>query len=60
MNGHSKVYYENRKVYYEGDYKQDVAVGLWHYYDSTGTPVIERTYDSLGKVLSTKNLDLKK
>ncbi len=60
MNGHSKVYYENGKVYYEGDYKQDVAVGTWNYYDTTGAPALERTYDSLGKVLSTKNLDRKK
>lgn len=60
MNGHSKVYYENGKVYYEGDYKQDVAVGTWHYYDTTGAPAVERTYDSLGKVLKEKNLQIKK
>ena len=60
MNGHSKVYYENGKLYYEGDYKQDVAVGVWKYYDTTGTAVIERTYDSIGKVLSTKDLQIKK
>ncbi|HXD94625.1 MAG TPA: hypothetical protein VNX01_15575 [Bacteroidia bacterium] len=60
MNGHSKVYYETGKVYYEGDYKQDVAIGLWHYYDTTGALAIERTYDSLGKVLKDKNLQIKK
>ncbi|HXU28682.1 MAG TPA: hypothetical protein VN698_15745 [Bacteroidia bacterium] len=60
MNGHSKVYYENGKPYYEGDYKQDVAIGLWHYYDTTGALAIERTYDSLGKVLKDKNLQIKK
>jgi antitoxin component YwqK of YwqJK toxin-antitoxin module len=60
MNGHSKVYYENGKVYYEGNYKQDVAVGVWHYYDTTGALAIERTYDSLGKVLNDKNLQIKK
>ena len=60
MNGHSKVYHENGKLYYEGDYKQDIAVGLWRYFDTTGVPVVERTYDSLGKVLSTKNLEIKK
>ena len=60
MNGHSKVYYENGKAYYEGDYKQDVAIGLWRYYDSTGAPAIERTYDSLGKVLNDKQIQLKK
>jgi antitoxin component YwqK of YwqJK toxin-antitoxin module len=60
MNGHSKVYYETGKVYYEGNYKQDVAVGLWHYYDTTGALAIERTYDSLGKVLKDKNLQIKK
>jgi antitoxin component YwqK of YwqJK toxin-antitoxin module len=60
MNGYSKVFYENGKMYYEGNYKQDVAIGLWRYYDTTGTPAIERTYDSLGKVLSDKQLQLKK
>jgi hypothetical protein len=56
MNGKSKVYSENGKLYYEGDYKQDIAVGLWRFCDSTGTPIKERTYDSLGKVLSDKDL----
>ena len=60
MNGHSKVYYENGKLYYEGNYKQDVAVGVWNYYDTSGVPVLERTYDSLGKVLKDKNLEIKK
>ena len=60
MNGHSKVYYENGKLYYEGNYKQDVAVGVWNYYDTSGAPVLERTYDSLGKVLKDKNLEIKK
>ncbi|HTA62005.1 MAG TPA: hypothetical protein VK835_06095 [Bacteroidia bacterium] len=60
MNGHSKVYYENGKPYYEGNYKQDISVGVWHYYDTSGTLAIERTYDSLGKVLKDKNLQIKK
>ncbi|MFI5142130.1 MAG: toxin-antitoxin system YwqK family antitoxin [Bacteroidia bacterium] len=60
MNGHSKVYYENGRVYYEGNYKQDVSVGTWLYYDTSGTLAIERTYDSLGKVLKDKNLQIKK
>jgi antitoxin component YwqK of YwqJK toxin-antitoxin module len=60
MNGHSKVYYETGKVYYEGDYKQDISVGVWHYYDTTGKLAVERTYDSLGKVLKDKNLEIKK
>lgn len=60
MNGHSKVYYETGKLYYEGDYKQDIAVGLWNYYDTTGKLAVERTYDSLGKVLKDKNLEIKK
>ena len=60
MNGHSKVYYETGKVYYEGDYKQDIAVGLWNYYDTTGKLAVERTYDSLGKILKDKNLEIKK
>ena len=60
MNGHSKVYYENGKAYYEGDYRQDVAVGLWRYYDSTGAPALDRTYDSLGKLLSDKPIQIKK
>jgi len=60
MNGHSKVYHENGRVYYEGDYKHDISVGVWHYYDTAGTLAIERTYDSLGKVLNDKNLQIKK
>ncbi|MEO8762118.1 MAG: hypothetical protein ABI388_11430 [Bacteroidia bacterium] len=60
MNGHSKVYSENGKLYYEGDYKQDKAVGTWIYCDSVGKPIEERIYDTLGKVLSDKNLLLKK
>ena len=60
MNGHAKVYYENGKVYYEGDYKHDVTIGTWRYYDTTGKLGLERTYDSLGKLLNDKNLEIKK
>jgi len=60
MNGHAKVYSENGKLYYEGDYKQDRAIGVWTYCDSIGKPIEERTYDTLGKLLSDKNLLLKK
>ena len=60
MNGHSKVYSANGKLYYEGDYNQDKAAGVWTYCDSTGKPIEERTYDTLGKLLNDKNLLLKK
>ncbi|HEX7414159.1 MAG TPA: hypothetical protein VF411_08945 [Bacteroidia bacterium] len=60
MNGHSKVYSANGKPYAEGDYKQDRSVGLWRYYDTTGVVIKEVTYDSLGKVISDKNLQIKK
>ena len=60
MNGHSKVYSENGKPYAEGEYKQDLSVGLWHYYDTTGAFIKEVNYDSTGKVLSEKNIEPKK
>ena len=60
MNGHSKVYYENGKTYYEGDYKGDVAVGAWHYFDTTGKPAIDRLYDSIGKFIQDKNYQVDK
>ena len=56
MDGPSKVYHENGRLYYEGAYKQDLAVGTWNFYDTTGTHVHVRTYDSLGQVLSDKQL----
>ena len=60
MNGHSKVYYENSKLYYEGDYKQDKPVGVWFYNDTTGTPVLQVTYDTLGKIIEQKKLPVNK
>lgn len=60
MNGHSKVYSENGKPYAEGEYRKDLSVGLWRYYDTTGTVIKEVTYDSLGKVISDKNIQTKK
>ena len=54
MNGPNKVYHENGKLYYEGDNKQDLAIGEWNFYDSTGAKIFIRTYDSTGKVLSDK------
>ncbi|MHB8261057.1 MAG: toxin-antitoxin system YwqK family antitoxin [Bacteroidia bacterium] len=60
MNGHSKVYSENGKPYAEGEYRQDLSVGLWRYYDTSGAVIKEVTYDSLGKVISEKNILTKK
>jgi antitoxin component YwqK of YwqJK toxin-antitoxin module len=59
MNGHSKVYSENGKPYAEGEYRRDLSVGLWHYYDTTGTVIKEVNYDSTGKVVSEKNIESK-
>ena len=43
-------------MYYEGAYKMDKAIGVWNFYDSTGAQIHTRTYDSLGKVLSDKEI----
>ena len=58
MNGPTKTYHENGKMYYEGAYNMDKAIGTWNFYDSTGTLIHERAYDSLGKVLSDKDIPL--
>lgn len=52
MNGANKVYHENGKLYYEGLFKGDLAVGAWNFYDTSGTKIFIRTYDSTGKVLA--------
>lgn len=56
MDGPSKVYHENGRLYYEGAYRQDLAVGTWNFYDTSGAQVHVRTYDSLGNVLSDKQV----
>lgn len=56
MTGASKVYHENGKLYYEGDYKGDKSVGIWNFYDSSGVRIHIRTYDSLGNILSDKDV----
>jgi antitoxin component YwqK of YwqJK toxin-antitoxin module len=58
MNGGTKVYHENGKMYYEGAYKLDKAVGTWNFYDTSGAPIHVRVYDSLGKVVSDKDIPL--
>ena len=60
MNGPSKVFSENGKPYAEGEYRKDVSMGLWKYYDTSGVVIKEVNYDSLGKIISQKDLPIKK
>ncbi|MFL5753644.1 MAG: toxin-antitoxin system YwqK family antitoxin [Bacteroidia bacterium] len=54
MNGESSVYHENGKLYYSGFYKQDIPVGTWKFYDSTGVLAATKVYDSIPKVKEPK------
>lgn len=56
-NGFSKVHYESGKVYYEGGYKMNKPIGNWNFYDTTGTLVLQRSYDSTGKLLGDKKIN---
>jgi antitoxin component YwqK of YwqJK toxin-antitoxin module len=56
MDGPSKVYHENGRLYYEGAYSKDLAVGTWTFYDTSGVAMHERRYDSLGHVLSERDI----
>ncbi len=58
MNGPNKVYHENGKLYYEGEFKLDKSVGTWNFYDTSGARVHIRTYDSVGNILSDKDVAL--
>jgi hypothetical protein len=49
-HGSSDVYYENGKLRYIKNYEQDVAVGLWKFYDEQGTLLGEVMYEN-GKIL---------
>jgi antitoxin component YwqK of YwqJK toxin-antitoxin module len=60
MNGMNKAYHENGKIYSEGSCKQGLSVGDWNFYDTSGTKIFVRTYDSTGKVLSDKPVEPQK
>lgn len=60
MNGHSKVYSENGKPYAEGEYRKDLSVGLWHYFDTSGQVIKEVMYDSAGKLLNQRDIPIEK
>jgi antitoxin component YwqK of YwqJK toxin-antitoxin module len=52
-HGNSDVYYENGKLRYNKNYEQDVAVGLWKFYDEQGALIGEVMYEN-GKILWQK------
>lgn len=52
-HGSSDVYYENGQLRYNKNYEQDVAVGLWKFYDEQGSLLGEVMYEN-GKVLWQK------
>jgi antitoxin component YwqK of YwqJK toxin-antitoxin module len=49
-HGESNVYYENGQTRYNKIYEEDVAVGLWKFYDPEGNLLGEVMYEN-GKVL---------
>ncbi len=52
-NGSSEVFYENGKTRYTKNYKDDVAEGLWEFYDPEAKLVGEVMYEK-GKILWQK------
>ena len=52
-HGNSDVYYENGQLRYNKNYEQDVAVGLWKFYDEQGNLLGEVMYEN-GKILWQK------
>lgn len=43
-SGHSITFYPNGKVRYVGEYKNDVKIGHWQFYDEEGTLISEENY----------------
>ena len=52
-HGSSNVYYENGEIRYTKNYEQDVAEGLWKFYDDKGNLIGEIMYEN-GKILWEK------
>jgi antitoxin component YwqK of YwqJK toxin-antitoxin module len=44
-NGKGIAYHENGKKYIEGLYRDDLRVGVWQFYDTTGTLIKEVNFD---------------
>lgn len=49
-SGASNVYYENGQIRYTKNYEQDVAEGLWEFFDEEGTLLNKVMYEN-GKIL---------
>lgn len=43
-DGHNLSFYPNGRIRYIGEYKQDVKVGTWKFYNDDGTLATEETY----------------
>lgn len=43
-DGHSLSFYPNGRIRYVGEYKNDVKVGTWKFYNEDGTLATEETY----------------
>lgn len=50
-NGPIEVFHENGMPYYTGQYKEEVKVGTWLFFDPQGKELKRVTYDSLGVLI---------
>jgi antitoxin component YwqK of YwqJK toxin-antitoxin module len=48
-NGMGIAYHTNGKKYIEGNYQNDVRVGAWRFYDTTGVLIKEVNFDLVPK-----------
>lgn len=44
-NGHAVVFYPNQQPKYIGEYKDDIKIGKWRFYDEEGNLTKEVTFD---------------
>ncbi len=57
--GSFKFYYENGSLKAKGSYTQDLATGVWEYYDEKGALIKRIDFDKTLKYLNTDTTDLK-
>ena len=43
-DGKRTTYFENGKIRYQGEYKNDVRVGKWQFYDESGKLLAEQDF----------------
>jgi len=53
-NGPAEVFHDNGMSYYTGQYRDEVKVGTWLFFDPQGKELKRVTYDSLGVQVGEK------